>query len=401
MKIQRTLLALVGAALVIACGPAASTAPAPAGRTGAAPASTAAPALTPERDRLLRNLVARANQEGALNAQIVDIGLPSAGSIRDAFVNRFAPLGLNITVNIGAAQQPAVWASAQAAIASGGSAEYDAMIGQDDSEVLPRYRDGMFQRIDHWQELLAAIDPAVGEGRVKPEARSPEPFAGYAFAFDDRLKVLLYNPETMPRDPLPKTYLDLAEPRYKGQFVVPPWATAYGTGMIYYGRERWADVVTAIGQNAAGVATYAAGTQQILSKQVAFQQDNLGNYFAQKSQAPSAPLDYALFSDFTGWNTQYYVVPIRAKHPAAATLFALFQATDQGRAAWAPSYVALNIRDGRLPLDEQIQRGIVDSKTKLVDWFGTPEARALLDWLSTDEGKSYDERMSKALSRRG
>src|SRR5438309_11310885 len=107
------ILVIALLALLAACGaPAGATMP-----TGGA--SAQAPALTPERERLLRDLIAKANQEGALEAELIDTAMPAAGAIRDAFVNRFAPLGLNIQVNLGAAQQPAVWAAAQAAVATG------------------------------------------------------------------------------------------------------------------------------------------------------------------------------------------------------------------------------------------------------------------------------------------
>ncbi len=395
------LLGLIALVLLAACRGAPAASPSPVSSVLAPPTRAPAPALPAERERLLRDLIARANQEGSLDAEVTDSAMPAAGAIRDAFLNRFAPLGLNITVNIGAGQQPAVWANAQAAIAAGGSPQYDAMLGQDGSEVYPFLKLGYLQPIENWRELLAAIDPAVADGRVKPEERSPDPFAGYGFIFDDRLKIILFNPEVMRKDQLPKTYLDLADPRYKGQFVVPPWATSYDTGILFYGKDRWLEVTERIGQNAAGVATYSAGAQQILARQIAFQQDNLGDYFTQRSLGPNVPVDFAWFSDFTGLNTQYYVVPQRARHPAAATLFVLYMATDEGRAAWAPAYVGINIRSGHLPVDEEIRQSIADSKTKLVDWFSTPEARAQLDWRDTPEGTDYMDRMTKALTRRG
>src|SRR5262249_6058311 len=296
---------------------------------------------------------------------------------------------------------PAIWSAAQAAIAAGGAPQYDAMLGQDDNKIFPAVKRGMLQRIDNWQELIAAVDPAVADGTVKPEARSPEPVRGHAMVFDDRLKILLFNTEMITKDQLPKTHVELADPRYKGQFVVPPWAVAYGTGMLVYGKDRWLDMIAAIGQNAAGVATYSAGAQQMLAKQVAFQQDNLGDYFTQRSLGPNVPVGYAWFQDFTGWDVQYYVVPVRAKHPAAATLWALHMSTDEGRASLAPAYVALNIRDGRLPTDLEIRQSIADSKTKLIGWFGTPEERAMLEWFGTPAGEAYIDRLTKALSRRG
>src|SRR5581483_3609597 len=220
MGIAKQVAALVVLVLVSACGPGGAANPA-AGGAGSAP-KAAAPALTPERERLLRDLVARANQEGALEAEVADSAMPAAGAMRDAFLSRFAPFGLNVSVNVGAGQQPTIWNNAQAAIAAGGAPQFDAMLGQDDTEVLPRLKDGMLQPMANWQELLAAIDPLVADGTVKAEDRSPGPLAGYGIHFDDRLKIILFNPEVMPKDQLPKTYLDLADPRYKGKFAVPP-----------------------------------------------------------------------------------------------------------------------------------------------------------------------------------
>src|SRR5205809_1059468 len=78
-------------------------------------------------------------------------------------------------------------------IGAGGSPQYEAMVGQDANESLPSIKRGMLQRIDDWQELLAAMDPAVADGTVRLEDRSPEPFAGHGMIFDDRVKIILYN----------------------------------------------------------------------------------------------------------------------------------------------------------------------------------------------------------------
>ena len=113
------------------------------------------------------------------------------------------------------------------------------------------------------------------------------------------------------------------------------------------------------------------------------------------------PVDFAWFSDFTGLNSQYYVVPQRAKHPAAGTLWALYMATDEGRASWAPAYTAINVRSGRLPVDEQMRQGMAEAKTQIADYFATPEGRGMVEWFGTPDGEAYIDRLTKALSRRG
>ena len=57
--------------------------------------------------------------------------MPPAGTLRDAFVNRFAPLGLNISVNMAAGQQPQIWADVQTTLADRARRSIDALVGQD------------------------------------------------------------------------------------------------------------------------------------------------------------------------------------------------------------------------------------------------------------------------------
>ena len=72
---------------------------------------------------------------------------------------------MNISVNIGAGQQPQIWGNMQTTVAAGGAPAFDAMLGQDDSEVLPRLKDGLLQPMDNWQELTTAPSiPAVADG---------------------------------------------------------------------------------------------------------------------------------------------------------------------------------------------------------------------------------------------
>jgi hypothetical protein len=37
----------------------------------------------------------------------------------------------------------------------------------------------------------------------------------------------------------------------------------------------------------------------------------------------------------------------------------------------------------------------------VVDYFSTPEGRAMVEWFGTPEGDAYVDRLTKALSRRG
>lgn len=372
-----------------------SPAPAAVPSSAASPSAVASPSPAPQgspvssavAQQALQALIQQANQEGDLEAEVVDTAMPAADSIKASFLQHFQPLGLNITMNIGAGNQPTVWANMGSAIALGSPPQYDASLGEDDEETYP-FRDRIPQ-VANWQALLTAINPAVANGTVRAEDVSPTIFAGYAFKFDDRLKVLVFNPNVITKDNLPKTFTDWVDPRYKGQYPVPPYAGPFTQGSLVYPQAQWLQMLGTLGQNAAEVDSYAAGIQKILSGQLAFEDDNLADYFTQKGLSANAPVDYAVLQDFTAQNSQFYSVLKGAKHPAAGTLFALWETTDEARAAWAPAYVSVNVTTGHAPLDQQVDATIKSSGSRLINFFDTTDGQQLLQSLDSPDGTQY------------
>jgi len=408
-----------GSLLLAACGgssqtaapassAAAATSGAAAGSSGASgsslagqPQASAGAALPPgaANSDLVKSLIARANQEGSLAVETVDSSMPAAGTIKSGFIQAFQPLGLHIDVQVGAGQQPAVWANAQAAISTGVAPQYDAMLGPI-SEVYPYFKENLLQPIDNWQELVTAVNPSAANGTVKIDNYSPAPLAGKALLFNELYKVMIYN-STVSQDKLPTSYADMTNPKFKGRFYVPPWSGAYDYGIFAYPKDKWLEMAKQIGQNAADVQTYPAGIQKILAGNADFQQDNLDDYFTQKALSANSPVAYGWFNDITAIDLQFYVVPVKAKHSAAATLFAAWATTDAARANWSPSYVAVNLRTGHLPQDEAVRKSLDAAKPKIGGVLDSPDGLATLDWLSTPAGQAYEKALVQGLTKRG
>ena len=78
------------------------------------------------------------------------------------------------------------------------------------------------------------------------------------------------------------------------------------------------------------------------------------------------PLDYKWFTDITPVEQQFYAVPLRSKHPAAATLFALWSTTDAARASYAPTRIWLNLSTGHTENDEAVKKTLDHVKPEVV-----------------------------------
>ncbi len=344
----------------------------------------------------LKEMIAQAQKEGALRAQIISTASPEANKIKQAFLKRF---GLNINVDISFGNESTEYQKAETALKTGGLPAFDVMNGEDGNN-LNFINQGFLLKIDNWQALLAEIHPLVRSGKVKPAEISPEPFTGFSFLLGNRNKVLLYNTKLVSPDQLPQAYPDLADPKHQGKFAVPPWSSTWEMGRLVYPQDKWLQTVDTIGKNAAGVMTFAASLERILLGDLWYAQSNFEYVWSTKAKDPNAPLGYKIFKDATFMNRVLYAVPLRSRHPAAATLFGLWMTTDEGRMLLSPAHWQENVEVGQTEMDMQVREAIKASKTKVVSWFQDEKARAELKWLSTPDGKKYSEAIGRALTQR-
>src|SRR6185503_9368083 len=182
----------------------------------------------------LEALVAEARKEGGLRAQIIDMGAPEASKITAAFSQRF---GLS-NVSVSGENETTAFQKAETAMRVGSAPEYDVMVGED-GNIFSFIKKGLLTRVDNWQELLAELNPSVKGGKVKPGQVSPDPFGGYAFLVATRVESIIYNTRLIKEADLPRTHLDLANPKYKGKFNLPPWSTTFTLGALIYPKDKW------------------------------------------------------------------------------------------------------------------------------------------------------------------
>ncbi len=106
----------------------------------------------------------------------------------------------------------------------------DALTAQIEQEGAGSPADVFFtENTDFLQELadkklLAAVDPAT-LANVPAADSAPD---GTWSGISERISALVYNPTMITPDQLPKSVLDMADPKYKGQFELAPGEADFG-----------------------------------------------------------------------------------------------------------------------------------------------------------------------------
>jgi hypothetical protein len=200
---------------------------------------------------LLTGLIAQANQEGSVTVETVDRALPAADSVKQAFLQYFQPLGLNVDVQFVGGSQTPDWESARTAINSGSAPQIDLLLGNATPQVYPFI--SITAPIDNGQELLKAVNPDAASGLSNIADYSPAPFTGRALLFCDYYDALVYSTQ-VNLDSLPNNLSDFADPKYNGRLAVP----AYGLYkfiplLLVYCKDEALQMAKGIGANSAGV----------------------------------------------------------------------------------------------------------------------------------------------------
>lgn len=348
--------------------------------------------------KLVQDLVAKANQEGKLVATVqATWSRNMLPALIDAFKKRF---GLTIDVSLtpvaAARQFPVEIASTRA----GAPPTYDVMQG-DDAETVQLKGAGGIQQIENWRELLAAINPDVASGKVTPAAISAGPYEKNGFLYMANDKQIVYNPRLIKPEELPKTHPELADPKFKGKFVQPPWTSHWAIAPQLFDadkREAFLEVVRAAGKNGF-VLPEADAVQRVVLGQYAFAlaQDTFVRTTLQKD--PQAPIAVQFFSDYNPRNSVYYLMRTRARAPAAATLFIMWMTTAEAQAIWQPSSLSFQPY-GTSALDVAAREAIQKGNVSIVGYGDNQKTIDLLDWQQTPDGAKYLSAVAQAIQGR-
>jgi ABC-type Fe3+ transport system substrate-binding protein len=352
----------------------------------------AASAAAPSGQKLLDDLIARAKQEGVLNSSVIQsFSGPTGARLGAAFKKRF---GLDIEVNLPIVDPTQYVSKAAAEIKAGVVPPYDTYVGSD-KNAMELVALGGVQRIDNWEPLLAVINPLVGSGSVRPKQISHDPFSGFAFQYIHRPRAILYNPKVISRNDLPKTHAEIGDPKFKGRWVTPPYTSDWDTGPLAFPelpKLKWLEIVRKAGKNAGAVLSSRAAMQRVLLGETAA----TNNFYHLKAKDPQAPLEIAYFRDYNPVTADYYVVRKGARHPAVATLFALWMGAPDAEAIYQ-SHTFVGQLWGESEMDRKIRQGLQETGGKTLNFFDSKEGVELLRWYGTKEGSEYREAMIRAI----
>lgn len=345
----------------------------------------------------LKTLIAKANEEGALNAAVTS---SMHGKVTSKLVPVFKKrFGLDIKVTITNIRSTSHYPRAAAATRSGASPTYDTIEGSELSNIQ-LIEIGGTQRIPQWESLLAEINPMVRSGKVKTAQISPVPFVGHGFKYLSRVKGLVYNPKLISKADLPKTHADLANPKYKGRWTQPPWTSHWEVGPLVFpniGKKEWLEIVRKAGKNSGAVQSAGKGIQRILIGEYAFGLANTYYALRAKAKDPQAPMEVTYFKDYNQTNSAFYVLRKGAKHPAAGTLFALWIGTPEAKAIWQPTIFATQFIWGESDLDRKVRKLIRTSGAKVIDYLENEKSINFLKWYGTEEGRKYSKKLGRAI----
>ncbi len=347
--------------------------------------------------KALDKLIAQAKKEGVLTTQVVRQAGRVTPKLMKAFKKRF---GLdNLKTNIAKGGQSRAYAQLFATLRAGGKPPYDNYPGAGDN-VIELMHAGHAQKIANWKLLLAEINPLVRSGKVKAEEVSPSPFTGYALSFAGRNKVLIYNPKLISTKDLPKSRVDMANPKYKGKFALGSFTSEWELGTLVYEKVKWLNTLDKIGKNAFGVMHTTQAKNRLLLGEFSFYPGNFYHYLSAKAKDSEAPIGYRWFSDGTATTQIFYIIPKDARHPAVGTLFSMWIGTPEAEGIWQPPSFYTNVHWGRSDYDKMARKTLKESGSKLLSFYDSPESLNVLKWFGTAEGKAYRRNITKTIRQR-
>jgi len=351
-----------------------------------------------EGKQLLDELIAKAQKEGALNANGMSAMGPVVSKVVNAFKKRFN-LNIDVIIDVTGAET-AEWRQMAAMIGAGAGPPYDVYIGNGPKVTRGRKLNFLLS-INNWEKLLAEINPLVKSGKVKPEQISwGEIFGGHSFIFMHRINSMMYNTKLIAKNELPPRLIDIQDPKYKGRYVVAPFPTMWQLATLVYPRDKLLKAVDQIGKNAGAVLTYNSGSVRVNLGEFAFMPlalQNLSQILAKDSKAPVAA---HYFSDVVSVSHVSHSIPRGTPHPAAASLFTLWMTTPEAEAIWQPILGNPNLKYGVSKLDQETRAAIKSAGSRLVSWFDDEKTLATLRYYGTKKGASFRGKLSRALTQR-
>jgi ABC-type Fe3+ transport system substrate-binding protein len=342
--------------------------------------------------RRVQQLVEGARKEGQVNLFLVtSLSERGARELNQAFNKRF---GLNVKFNSTMGDASRQFSQTVQELKIGLPPTFDSMYVSE-TFVFQLMTEGGVERVDGWEELLKEISPEAYAVRDKV---SPLDLNGYAFAWGTRAKVMNYNTDLIAEKDLPKTRVEMGDPKYAGMYFMPPFITDAEYGIIVYPKENWLEVVRSWGRSKPTILAYDAGLQRLLLGEFKFAQSNDYYMFKYKSRDPKTPIGLAFYNDLTPLTYTWHVVRKGAKNPNTARLFTLWATSSEANQIFESLDFSatgnLLLKTG--PMSRQIAETLDKRNIKLTSWWDSKKNQDLLRWYSTEEGRAYSRELSAA-----
>ena len=266
----------------------------------------------------LARLAERAKGEGVVDVTLQSSLTPRGVTAIQEWIR--GKYGFDLNINYSPTRSyPKIQAQAVTEHKAGAPPSFDLIAGGE-SHIFELNEEGAVERVD-WGSLLPANTPA--EIVV---------FGGGGLVVNTAFVGLLYNPKVITLQESPSSLKDLANPKWRGKVLIPPYTSTWMTQAIPLGRQASLSVVEAIMKNGAVVAEWPTAINRF----------TLGEYplvalisetFVHQLRSRGVPVGFKPLD--SPYVSQHLVaVRTRARHPNAAKLVAAFLASPDALKIW-------------------------------------------------------------------
>lgn len=316
--------------------------------------------------------------EGAKGEGVVDAALQSSltprgvTAVQESIREKY---GFDVKINYNPTRSyPKIQAQALTEHRAGVPPSFD-LITAGESHIFELGEQGAVERVD-WESLLPAKTP-----------REVVVFGGSGLVVNTAFVGLLYNPKVIAPREAPSSLRDLANPKWRGKVLIPPYTSTWMTQAIPMGRQTSLSVVEGIMRNGAAVVEWSTAINRF----------SLGEYplvalisetFAHQLKARGMSVGFRPLD--TSYVSQHIVaVRFRARHPNAAKLLSVFLASPDALKIWQEIASNPNFYyRGKSPFD------LGPEWQGVRPWFWTAER---LRYKSTPEVEAWEQEISRLL----
>ena len=243
------------------------------------------------------------------------------------------------------------------------------------------------QKVD-WEPLVKAA--GIPGGAVLGTPPQVGRLLGLGLAYYTVHTGLLYNPKFVPAAEVPKTYADLANPKWKGRIAIGAPPTIYAKSCYFVGTDKVINDLRAMVKNGIFVDTFAniANRYKLGEVWICLSESN----WIAASQSKETPVEFTLIEQKSG-KSFYGSLRVGAKHPNAAKLLLLCLASEEGS-----KFMLANAGAGNLLYTGNYENDI-ESKARTMKLVDDTESTndEYLKFLFSEENRKLVERISLVL----